>query len=183
MQGKAMRLYIVRHAIAVPHGAPGINDDDRPLTEEGINSMRQAAGGLYVLGWIPNVLLSSPLIRARQTAEILVEAFCNKIQMKIVPSLSPSGSRRELYREMNSYDKKNLMIVGHQPSLGEIAGEICWNSAEKFIEFKKGGACAIELESTQDIPKGRLIAFLTSSILRKVVKDKNATDCTDFTDS
>lgn len=176
-----MKLYIVRHAIAVPHGAPGINDDDRPLTEEGIKKMRQAAAGLYALGWIPNVMLSSPLIRARQTADILVDFLGKKAKLKIVPSLAPSGSRQELYREINAYDKKwDLMIVGHQPSLGEIAGEICWNSPEKFIEFKKGGACAIELESSQDVLKGYLISLLTPTILRKVAKKQNATDSTDL---
>jgi len=165
-----MKLYIVRHAIAVPQGA-GIRDDDRPLTEDGIKKMRQAAAGLWALDWIPDFMWTSPLIRARQTAEILVEFLGKKIKLKILPALAPSGSRREVYREINSYDKKmDLMIVGHQPSLGEIAGEICWNSTEDYIEFKKGGACAIELESTQDVPKGRLISLLTPSILCKVVK-------------
>jgi phosphohistidine phosphatase len=170
LQGKGMKLYIVRHAIAVPHGAQGIEDDDRPLTEEGIKKMRQAAAGLVVLGWVPHLMLSSPLIRARQTAEILIEFLGKKIKLKTVPSLAPSGSRQELYREMNSYREKNLMIVGHQPSLGEIAGEICWNSAEVFVEFKKGGACAIELESTKNFPSGHLVSLLTPAILRKVVK-------------
>jgi phosphohistidine phosphatase len=170
MQGKGMKLYIVRHAIAVPHGAAGIREDDRPLTEEGIRKMRQAAAGLYALGWIPDIMLTSPLTRASQTAEILIEFLGKKIKLITVPSLAPSGSRQEVYREINSFDKKNLMIVGHQPSLGEIAGEICWNSAENFIEFKKGGAGAIELESTQDVPKGHLVSLLTPSILSKVVK-------------
>jgi phosphohistidine phosphatase len=169
IQEKGMKLYIVRHAIAVPHGEPGIEDDERPLTEDGIKKMRQAAAGLYALDWIPDIVMTSPLMRARQTAEILVEFLGKKIKLKTLPSLGPSGSRQEVYREINSYDgMKDLMIVGHQPSLGEIAGEICWNSAGNFIEFKKGGACAIELASTQDIPKGRLIALLTSSILSKV---------------
>jgi phosphohistidine phosphatase len=170
LQGKGMKLYIVRHAIAVPHGAPGVKDDDRPLTEEGVRKMRQAAVGLSVLGWTPDLMLSSPLIRAKQTAEILVEVLGKEIRQKTVPSLAPSGSRRELYREINSYRGKNLMLVGHQPSLGEIAGEICWNSAEVFLEFKKGGAGAIELESTKNIPKGQLVALLTPAILRKMVK-------------
>jgi len=69
-----MRLYIVRHAIALPRGTPQIEDDDRALTEEGIAKMQQAAEGLRGLGYIPELILSSPLLRARQTARIVLEA-------------------------------------------------------------------------------------------------------------
>ena len=60
------------------------------------------------------------------------------------------------------------MLVGHQPSLGEIAGEIAWGSPEHFLELKKGGACAIELERAGIPPAGSLISLLTPSILRKI---------------
>ncbi len=166
-----MRLYIVRHAIALPHGAPGIRDDDRPLTEEGIKKMRQAAEGLRNLDYVPDLLLTSPLVRARQTADILIEAFGKKFEVKIAPALAPSGSRKDLYRQLSQYAGKlqSLMLVGHQPSLGEIAGEIAWGSPEHFVDLKKGGACAIEIESTEGVPKGTLISLLTPSILRKVL--------------
>jgi len=166
-----MRLYIVRHAIAAPHGTPGIQDDDRDLTKEGIKRMREAAAGLRSLDYVPELLLSSPLIRALRTAEILLEAFGKGIELKTTSALAPSSSRQELYKEMARYSKglKSLMIVGHQPSLGEIAGEIAWGSPEHFVELKKGGACAIEVESTEGVPKGSMISLLTPSILRKIV--------------
>ena len=166
-----MRLYIVRHAIAAPHGTPGIPDDERPLTEEGIKKMRQVAAGLRNLEYIPERILSSPLHRAKQTAEILLEAFGQKrIGLEILPALAPSGSRRELYLAIASYEKKHksLMLVGHQPSLGEIAGEIAWGSPGHSLELKKGGACAIELVRTGEPPGGSLISLLTPSILRKI---------------
>ncbi len=166
-----MRLYIVRHAIAAPHGTPGIPDDERPLTEEGIKKMRQVAAGLRSLEYIPELILSSPLPRAKQTAEILLEAFGQKrIGLEILPALAPSGSRRELYLAIASYEKKHksLMLVGHQPSLGEIAGEIAWGSPGHSLELKKGGACAIELVHTGEPPGGSLISLLTPSILRKI---------------
>jgi phosphohistidine phosphatase len=165
-----MKLYIVRHAIAVPRGTPGMQDDDRPLTEEGIRKMRQAAAGLRTLDYVPEFILSSPLPRARQTAEILVEAFGKNLEMKLLPALAPSAARRDLYHSIEAYEKKlkSLMLVGHQPSLGEIAGEIVWGSPEHFIELKKGGACAIELELMGDPPQGSMLALLTPSILRMV---------------
>jgi phosphohistidine phosphatase len=115
-------------------------------------------------------LLSSPLIRAVQTAEILMQAFGKEVEMQIAASLAPSGNRQNLYREIARHERKvdSLMIVGHQPSLGEIAGEIAWGSPEYWIDLKKGGACAIEVESVQGVPRGRLISLLTPSILRKV---------------
>ena len=166
-----MRLYIVRHAIAAPHGTPDIPDDERPLTEEGITKMRQVAGGLRNLEYIPELILSSPLPRAKQTAEILLEVFGQKrIGLEIFPALAPSGSRRELYQAIVSYEKKHksLMLVGHQPSLGEIAGEIAWGSPRHSLELKKGGVCAIELVHAGQPPGGSLISLLTPSILRKI---------------
>ncbi len=86
-----MKLYIVRHAIAFPHGTPDMPDDERPLTEEGIQKMRQAAAGLRSLEYVPELILTSPLIRARQTADILLEEFGKGIQLKALPALAPSG--------------------------------------------------------------------------------------------
>lgn len=166
-----MILYIVRHAIATPHGTPGMPDDDRPLTEEGIKKMHQAAAGLRSLGYIPELILSSPLPRARQTAEILIDAFGQEpIDLVILKALAPSGNRRDLYQAIASYEKKltSLMLVGHQPSLGEIAGEIAWGSPDRYLELKKGGMCAIELERVGVPPSGSLISLLTPSILRKI---------------
>ncbi len=162
-----MMLYIVRHAIAVPHGAPGIAEDDRPLTKEGIDKMRKAAAGLKVLEAVPEIILSSPLPRAKQTAEILKEVFGKKIPLILVQALAPGGSRSEVYREIREHQETgSLMLVGHQPSLGEIAGDIAWGSAEHYVELKKGGACALELERIREVPKGTLLWLLTPTILR-----------------
>ena len=166
-----MNLYVVRHAIAAPRGTPGIPDNDRKLTRDGISKMKQVAAGLRSLGYVPDLILSSPLVRARQTAEILRQAFGKKIELRMVPALAPGGVRRDLYREIVSLEDrkvKNLMIVGHQPSLGEIAGEIAFGAAQSYIELKKGGFCAIELESMQGTPKGILVALLAPSILRNI---------------
>lgn len=167
-----MRLYIVRHAIAASHGTLGVKDDDRDLTEEGVERMRQAAEGLRRLDCIPELILSSPLLRARQTAEILLAAFGKGLELKILPSLSPSGIRRELYQAISSYEGrlKSLMLVGHQPSLGEIAGAIIGGSPDCNIELKKGGACAIDMASGGNPPKGSLVFLLPSSILRRIAE-------------
>jgi phosphohistidine phosphatase len=162
-----MRLLIVRHAIAMPHGTPGIAEDERPLTEDGIRKMEEAARGLRTLDCIPEIILSSPLPRARHTAEILLEALGKQIPLQLTRTLAPSGSRQEVYREMRRHQKiGSLMLVGHQPSLGEIAGEIVWGSPEHYVELKKGGACAIAVEVLTPTPRGTMLWLVTPSILR-----------------
>jgi len=164
-----MRLYIVRHAIAAPHGTAGVADDERSLTETGIKKMKQAARGLRSLDVLPEVILSSPLPRARQTAEILIDALGKKAALSLTDALSPSGSRREVYEELEKQgDHESIMLVGHQPSLGEIAGELAWGSPEHYLELKKGGACCLEEVTLHPKPHGTLLWVLTPSILRTI---------------
>ena len=169
-----MRLYIVRHAIAIPRGTPGIKDEERALTEEGIEKMHRAAEGLRSLDYVPEMIWSSPLTRAWQTAEILREVFGKNVELRLSPALAPAAARRDLYREIGLYKEKleSLMLVGHQPSLGEIIGEIAWGSAENYVDLKKGGACVLDLESRKGMPKGSVIALLTPSILRQIAVNK-----------
>jgi phosphohistidine phosphatase len=164
-----MRLYLVRHAIAAPHGAPGIADDERPLTDAGIKKMKQAARGFRELGVLPEIILSSPLPRARQTAEILVETLGKKVAFNLTDALSPSGSRQGVYEEIEKQgDPESIMLIGHQPSLGEIAGEIAWGSPEYYLELKKGGACCLDEVTMHPNPRGTLLWVLTPSILREL---------------
>lgn len=165
----AMILYIVRHSDAVPAGTPGIPEDDRPLTEKGIKKMKEVARGLRALDVLPELILSSPLPRARRTAEIVSEELGGRMQLRITNALSPSGSREELYRELRADRKISaLMIVGHQPGLGEIAGEIAWGSAEHYFELKKGGVCALEVERLDPVPSGTLLWLLPPGISRQI---------------
>lgn len=162
-----MRLYIVRHAIAAPHGTPGVSDDDRPLTDEGIKKMRKAAAGLKSLDVFPDAILTSPLPRARETAEIVRSALGPAIGLQITPALAPSGDRTELYLRLRERDgARELMLVGHQPSLGEIAGEIAFRSSGCYVDLKKGGVCAIEIEQLAPNPRGALLWLLTPTLLR-----------------
>ncbi len=167
-----MLLYIVRHAIAVPHGTPGCAEDDRPLTPEGIEKMQKAARGLRNLSVRPDLILTSPLPRALQTAQIMLKELEGKVPVKTLACLSPGGSREEVYREIQQRERlESLMLVGHQPSLGEIAGEIAWGSAENYIELKKGGACCLLLDKLRPTPSGTLLWLATPSMLRSIAND------------
>jgi len=163
-----MKLYIVRHAIATERGAAELADEDRPLTEEGIEKMKLNAAGLRKLGAKPDLILSSPLVRARQTAAILADAF-SKRKVTVTPALSPSGTIEEVYAEIRQHSKcEALMLVGHQPSLGELAGAVAWGSSEHYLELRKGGACAVELDRLTPQPRGRLIFLLPPAVLRRL---------------
>ncbi|NWG11963.1 MAG: phosphohistidine phosphatase SixA [Acidobacteria bacterium] len=162
-----MILYIVRHSDAVPSGTPGVSEDQRPLTDKGIRKMREVARGLRLIGVQPELIFTSPLPRARQTADIVAEETGGLVE--VAECLAPAGSRPELYRELRAHRKQeSLMIVGHQPSLGEIAGEIAWGSPDHCLEIKKGGACALELTKLDPAPTGTLLWLVTPALLRRV---------------
>jgi phosphohistidine phosphatase len=170
IQGKTMRLYIVRHGIAELRSISSARDGDRALTSEGLEKMQRQARGMKAAGCIPDMILSSPLVRARQTAEILLQAFGTDVTLDVSENLAPGGDRGALYREIVRYSETlhGLMLVGHQPSLGEIAGELAWGSRECHIEFKKGGLCMIDLDVYQGEIRGNLVGLFPPSILRKL---------------
>jgi phosphohistidine phosphatase len=167
-----MRLYIVRHGIAAPHGTPGFEENARPLTNEGVAEMKRIAAGLLRMGCVPDRILFSPLPRAEQTARIIEAAFGTTIPLNPVDALAPSGDRSEIYEELRKYPEfKSLMLVGHQPSLGEMAGAIAWGSPKHSIELKKGGACALQIETLKGTPKGKLLWLLTPKIMKLTIND------------
>ncbi len=162
-----MILYIVRHSDAVPSGTPGVPEDQRPLTDKGIRKMKEVARGLRSIDVLPELILTSPLPRAKETADIIAEALGG--QVMLTENLAPAGSRPELYREMRTHRKRaSLMMVGHQPSLGEIAGEVAWGSPDHCLELKKGGACALELARLDPVPTGTLLWLITPALLRRI---------------
>src|SRR5262245_42757615 len=111
-----MKLTIIRHAIAVPSGTEGIADDDRPLTKKGRRRFRAVARGLAGVCGPPDVLLTSPLPRAAETAEIAAEAWGD-----VTPTSEPilAHGRVEdiiavLARQAADH---HVAIVGHEPTL------------------------------------------------------------------
>lgn len=162
-----MRLYIVRHGVAEFRTLSSGSDADRRLTDEGMEKIRQAAEGLKALGFIPDAVLSSPLVRARQTAEILIKGFGAGVPLILAHDLAPGGDRGALVREVVKYTKtaRSLMLVGHLPSIGEIAGELSWGSPDHYFNLEEGGVCVIDLENYQGELNGRLYALLPPAVL------------------
>jgi len=161
-----MDLYIVRHAIAEERQS-GLDDRDRPLSDEGITKMKRNAAALAAIGAVPDVILCSPLARARQTADILMEAFSGRPALEVIPALAPPANRPDLYEAIRSHERADaLMLVGHEPSLGEIAAEILSGSPASYLLLKKGGACKIGIAGLDPAPSGFLHWLMPPAILR-----------------
>jgi phosphohistidine phosphatase len=161
-----MRLLVVRHAIAVPHGTPGVADQDRPLTPEGEAKFQEAARGLARIVDAPDALLTSPWLRARQTAAIAAEAWDGP-QPKLTPALA-SGSFDEQARVLDEFPKDaTVAIFGHEPWVSELVARLVGTRASDRLTFKKGGAALVEVPGRL-AEGGSLVFYLPPKLLRKL---------------
>ena len=161
-----MRLLVVRHAIAVPHGTPGVADQDRPLTPEGEAKFQEAARGLARVLDAPDALLTSPWLRARQTAAIAADAWDGP-QPKLTPALA-SGSFEEQARVLDEYEPDaTVAIFGHEPWVSELLARLVGTRASDRLTFKKGGAALVEVPGRL-AEGGSLVFYLPPRLLRKL---------------
>jgi phosphohistidine phosphatase len=131
--------------------------------------MRKAARGLARLGVSVEVVLTSPLVRARQTAEILAGALDPRPTLVNVDSLAPDGAYAAVVADLEKHARKmRLALVGHEPMIGEFAARIL--GSRHPIEFKKGAVCRIDIEDLPPAGPGDLRWMLTPKILRALKK-------------
>jgi phosphohistidine phosphatase len=161
-----MRLFIVRHAIAVPHGTKGIEETLRPLTPRGIERFESAAAGLARAFPRPDALLTSPWKRARQTAEILAAAW-GRLELKDTPALT-GGNVDALARVLRAYPKDaSVALVGHEPWLSELLARLLGSSEDERFQFKKGGVAVVDLPGELE-EGGKLVAYLPPKLMRRL---------------
>lgn len=164
-----MKLLLVRHAAAVPAGTPGMPDDERPLTSKGKAKFRGAARGLARITRRPDVLLTSPLPRARQTAEIAARAF-KRVKPTIDPALA-RGSVPGILSAVGAHPADAMVaIVGHEPTLSALLAHLLGAAHGDRFAFKKGGAALVDLPDGPSEP-GRLVWFLKPRVLRALAED------------
>jgi len=163
-------ICLVRHAIAEATPVGG-TDGDRRLTPIGARRMRSAALGLKEMGIAPDVVLSSPLRRAEETAAILVEALAPTLAAEIYPALAPGHEPEEVLRGLHRYrTAPTLMLVGHQPDLGGLASYLLTGASDLVpLPFKKGSVAAIDVTALPPKEHGTLRWFVTPKQLRKMV--------------
>lgn len=160
-----MRLYLVRHATAVPHGNPEYEDDaERPLTEDGREQARQAAEGLRRLNVPVDAVVTSPFVRAVQTAECVARAFGfeNKLRMldALEPDVDPAKTSGAL-RGLAAY--RHVVLVGHEPHMSAWLGWLVAGPSGIRCEFKKGGAACVEVERVPPLSGDGTLRWLMTS--------------------
>jgi phosphohistidine phosphatase len=165
-----MDLYIVRHAIAVERGSPAYPwDDDRPLTPEGMHKFRLAARGLARLDVEVERILSSPLIRAQQTAEILRDALSPELVIDNTPHLKPEAEFADSLSAVSSLDAKSAAIVGHEPHLSGFASYLLAGPrATASLAFRKGAVAFIRFPEEVAPGMGMLEWLIQPGALRRL---------------
>lgn len=159
-----MKVLLVRHAIALDRDTPGIADHLRPLTEEGAAKFRKTARSLAAL-LTPDLLLTSPLLRAKQTAEIL-SAQWPAVPVRESEPLG-NGSRRAFEEALAKLSNTGLVVaVGHEPWHSEWAAEWLGASRADSFAFKKGGAALIDFEDGFGTGQGRMVFFAAPKALK-----------------
>ncbi len=163
------QLYLVRHAVAEDRGDAWPDDNKRPLTDEGIARMRKAARGLADIDVTIDIVLSSPLVRARQTAEIVAAALDPRPSLVNIDSLAPDGSFAAIVADLEKHGRKpRIALVGHEPAIGDLAARLI--GSRHALEFKKGAICRIDLDELPPSGPGDLRWMMTPKILRALKK-------------
>jgi phosphohistidine phosphatase len=143
-----MVLYLVRHGIAIDREDPDCPPDaERPLTKKGVEKARLVLEGLLQLGAKPEIILSSPLVRAWQTAEIAATALhYAKEKIRRSEALLPEADPAVLIRELARLDADEVLCAGHAPHLDEFIAHAT-GSRRSFTFLKKAGVACLEFES------------------------------------
>jgi len=162
-------LYLIRHGLAEERGPAWPDDNKRPLTDHGISRLRRAGRALARLGLTPDVVLTSPLVRARQTAEIVAGAFSPHPPIVNVDALGPGGAMPAVGAEIAKHARRpHIFLVGHEPGMGELAAWLL--GSRRPVEFKKGGICRIDVEGATLRGAGVMRWMVTPKILKALKK-------------
>ena len=164
-----MQLIVIRHAIAMEReewAQSGRPDSDRPLTDTGRRRMRKNARGLQRISPHPDLIATSPWLRAADTARVVAETLGVE-RMETIDVMLPDRHPSELAEWLNEHsDLAAVAVVGHEPHLGELVTWLLGGESGSNVEFKKGGACLLQFEAQVDAASAMLLWHLTPSQLR-----------------
>jgi phosphohistidine phosphatase len=162
-----LELYLVRHAPAAERGSEWPEDAVRPLTPDGAAKFRKAVQGLAALGVRIDLVLTSPLVRCRQTADILSSGLPGHPRVQPLDALAPGGGHAAVIAEAARVAKRpRIALVGHEPDIGHLAGKLL--GLKRPPEFRKGAICRIDVDGLPPGGPGRLEWFATPRMLRRM---------------
>jgi len=163
-----MEIYILRHGIAVNRGTPGYKkDSDRPLTPEGEEKLHQIAKAMLAMELKFDLILSSPYLRSKQTAQLVAAELDEEITLTDL--LTPDGNPLELIRELNDEKPQSVLLVGHEPYLSGLISVLVTGESNAAIELKKGGLCKLSADRVAYGQCATLNWLLTPKQLRSLV--------------
>jgi phosphohistidine phosphatase len=164
-----MQVYLLRHGIA-EEARPGKSDADRELTADGRRKLRETLRVASQADMQPTLLLSSPLLRAMQTAQIAAQALHYQKEIVKTNVLLPNSRFETVWDEIRVHrDERELLLVGHDPLFSQLAGYLL-GTPELQVDFKKGAVLRVDFESVGPKPRGVLRWFLTSKLAAKASK-------------
>ena len=162
-----MNLFILRHAIASDPGKDrlpkNLPDADRPLSSKGQQKLWRSTEAMRAMELKFDAVVSSPLLRARQTALIVTEAFELRRKLVLTDHLAPEGSPKLLIEQINELGPraKNILVVGHEPYLSRLISLLISGSTMAAIDLRKGGLAKLEIEELRYARCATLAALLT----------------------
>ena len=131
--------------------------------------MKEIANGLKRLGVVVDWIVTSPLVRAVETAEIVTESLTPNAPMDFCDALRPGGSAEALVSFLAGHpNRKRVLVTGHEPDLSELAARLIGAGRHANLAFKKGGCCLVEFDQLPPKSPGELIWWATPRLLRKV---------------
>lgn len=157
-----MDIYLVRHGHALSLEEQGIdNDEDRTLSLRGEEQARQVGLALQRLRVEPDVVVTTPLLRARRTAELLLQDWPAPIpEILVADALTPECKPRKLAKFLKELGRERVVVVGHQPDLSEWSAWLI-GSKKAYIDFAKGGLAYIDWDSEVSKGTGALVWLVT----------------------
>ena len=159
-----MNLFVLRHGIAVELGAPGVTHDaERCLTPEGRSKLEQIAKAMHGMELAFDAILSSPYLRARQTAEVIACSFKKTAKVELCKALAPGGTSAQVIDMLRRLKPapENVLLAGHEPNLSHLVSVLVGSKGGSCVVFKKGGLCKLCVNSLRPQPDASIEWLLT----------------------
>lgn len=163
----ALLIYLLRHAEAEDVSPTG-RDGDRRLTDAGHRRMKAIARAIARLEIAPEEILVSPLVRARQTAEPVAQALGFEKPLRETLHLVPSAAPDAILDEIARLGRSSVLLVGHQPHLGRVAGRLLSHRSDAELPMKKAALAAFEVDGDPSLDDAELKLFVPPRVLEKL---------------
>jgi phosphohistidine phosphatase len=167
---RQMNLYLMRHGPAVEREKfRGRDDSQRPLTPEGREKMRDAARGMLALGLSFDLILSSPYVRAHETADLVAKVFTNRRHLKLTDLLTPEADPAEVIRHLATLPRTHsILLVGHEPHLSTMLAKLVGARTPGTLKLRKGALGLVSVEKSRHASGARLEWLLTARHLARI---------------